>query len=101
MDRHTDRHGDLKTPQHFQEGRDMKFCMRTCLLPNLLVTKHHETLTSYSFFRCTCLTRATLFFFYKQWVYKHTQPEIMDFLSILLSIFPASDLPGEKFYRAT
>ena len=47
MDRHTDRHGDLKTPQHFQEGRDMKFCMRTCLLPNLLVTKHHETLTSY------------------------------------------------------
>ena len=48
MDRHTDRHGDLKTPQHFQEGRDMKFCMRICLLPNLLVTKHHETLTSYS-----------------------------------------------------
>ena len=33
--------------------------------------------------------------------YKHTQPEIMDFLSISLSIFPASDLPGKKFYCAT
>ena len=32
------------------------------------------------------------FFPNKQWVYKHTQPEIMDFLSISLSIFPASDL---------
>ena len=35
-------------------------------------------------------------FFYKQWVHKHTQPKIMDFLSILLSIFPASDLPLGK-----
>ena len=38
----------------------------------------------------------TLFFFYKQWVYKHTEPQITDFLSISLSIFPASDLPMGK-----
>ena len=90
MDRHTDRHGVLKTPQHFQEGRDMKFCMRTCLLPNLLVTKYHETLTLYSlsspFFIALARQELRSFFFYK-----HTQPEIMDFLSISLSIFPASD----------
>ena len=36
------------------------------------------------------------FFFYKQWVYKHTEPQITDFLSISLSIFPASDLPMGK-----
>ena len=82
----------------------MKFCMRTCLLPNLLVTKYHETLTLYSL--CSpffiALARQELrSFFYKQWVNKHTQPEIIDFLSISLSIFPALDLPGEKFYRAT
>ena len=39
-------------------------------------------------------------FFYKQWVYKHTQPQITEFLSISLSIFPASDLLQEKFYSA-
>ena len=37
-----------------------------------------------------------IIFFYKQWVYKHTEPHITDFLSILLSIFPASDLPMGK-----
>ena len=36
------------------------------------------------------------FFFYKQWVYKHTEPQITEFLSISLSIFPASDLPIGK-----
>ena len=36
------------------------------------------------------------FFFYKQRVYKHTEPQITEFLSILLSIFPASDLPVGK-----
>ena len=38
----------------------------------------------------------TLFIFHKQWVYKHTEPQITDFLSISLSIFPASDLPMRK-----
>ena len=32
----------------------------------------------------------------KIWVYKHTEPQITDFLSISLSIFPASDLPMGK-----
>ena len=36
-------------------------------------------------------------FFLKQWVYKHTKPQITDYSSILLSIFPASDLPMGKF----
>ena len=36
------------------------------------------------------------FFFFKQWVYKHTEPQITIFLSILLSIFPASDLTMGK-----
>ena len=31
---------------------------------------------------------------------KHTQPQITEFLSILLSIFPASDFLGKKFYGA-
>ena len=31
------------------------------------------------------------FFFYKQLVYKHTQPQIQEFLSTLLSTPPASD----------
>ena len=51
-----------------------------------------DDLTFVSF--CHADSKNTLF--YKQWVYKHTEPQITDFLSILLSIFPASDLPMGK-----
>ena len=36
------------------------------------------------------------FFFYKQRVYKHTQPQIWEILSTLLSTPPASDFEIDK-----
>ena len=65
---------------------------------NTRITLETHTLETY---KRECITgqkyQIYTLFFYKQWVYKHTEPQIMDFQSISLSIFQASDLPWAKF----